>query len=276
MLWHKKENALQDWLDDTSSGLAGRVALITGSTGGVGFQVAGMLAARGATVVINGRGQERGDAALKALQGLSGRVYLVTGDCIDPHEAARVVQQAAGLEGRLDVLVSAGAEGRVAPKPFAEMSAEEIVTAYQTRFLPRILPVHAAVPFLREQGGSVVMLTTDAARHPTPGESIVGAVGAGVILMTKALAKELSRWRIRVNSVAMTLTSDTPSWDRIFGGDAAFQQQLFTKLNDRFPGGRAPTAQEVAQVVAFLASDAASQVTGQTVSVNGGLSFGGW
>ncbi len=267
---------MQDWFAETSSSLEGRAALITGSTGGVGFQVAGMLAARGATVVINGRGQERGEAALKALQGLASQVHLVAGDCIDPREATRVVQQAAAIAGRLDILVSAGAEGRVPPKPFAEMSAEEIVTAYQSRFLPRILPVHAAVPFLRQQGGSVVMLTTDAARHPTPGESIVGAVGAGVILMTKALAKEFARWQIRVNSVAMTLTSDTPSWDRIFGGEAAFQQQLFAKLNDRFPGGRAPTAQEVAQVVAFLASDAAAQVTGQTVSVNGGLSFGGW
>ena len=276
MRWHKKESALQNWLADTSTHLEGRVALVTGSSGGVGFQVAGMLAARGATVVINGRGLARGEAALKDLQDLPGQVHLVTGDCIDPTEAARVVQQAAAIEGRLDILVSAGAEGSVPPKPFAEMSAQEIITAYQTRLLPRILPVHAAVPFLRRQGGSVVMLTTDAARHPTPGESIVGAVGAGVILMTKALAKEFSRWHIRVNSVAMTLTSDTPSWSRIFGGEAEFQQQLFAKLNDRFPGGRAPTAQEVAQVVTFLASDAAAQVTGQTVSVNGGLSFGGW
>lgn len=276
MRWRLKENALQDWHDSEHERLDGRVALVTGSTGGVGFQAAGLLAARGATVVINGRGRERGEAALEALRQVSERVHLVVGDCIEPAEAARVVQEAAAIEGRLDILVSAGAEGHVPPKPFAEMSAEEIVTAYQTRLLPRILPVHAAIPYLRKQGGSVVMLTTDAARHPTPGESIVGAVGAGVILMTKALAKEFSRWQIRVNSVAMTLTSDTPSWERIFGGEAAFQKQLFAKLNDRFPGGRPPSAREVAQVVTFLASDACAQVTGQTVSVNGGLSFGGW
>jgi 2-hydroxycyclohexanecarboxyl-CoA dehydrogenase len=267
---------LQDWPVERNQTLEGRVALVTGSSGGVGLQVAHLLAKQGATVVINGRGRERGEAALSQLQQVSPRVHLVTGNCVEASEAARVVAEAAAIHGRLDMLVSAGAEGSVPPKPFAEMSAEEIVIAYQSRLHPRIFPVHAAIPFLRQDGGSVVMLTTDAARHPTPGESIVGAVGAGIILMTKALAKELARWKIRVNSVAMTLTSDTPSWDRIFGGEAAFQQNLFTKLNGRFPSGRPPTAQEVAQVAAFLASDASAQVTGQTISVNGGLSFGGW
>jgi 3-oxoacyl-[acyl-carrier protein] reductase len=100
-------------------------------------------------------------------------------------------------------------------------------------------------------------------------------VGASVILMTKALAKEFARDRIRVNSVAMTLTSDTPSWDRIFA-DPSFQNRLFSKALTRFPQGRPPSADEVARVAAFLAGDDAAQVTGQTISVNGGLSFGGW
>ena len=118
------------------------------------------------------------------------------------------------------------------------------------------------------------MLTTDAARHPTPGESIVGAAGAAVMLLTKALAREFSRWDVRVNAVAMTITSDTPSWDRIFASES-FQSRLFTKAVERFPRGRPPSAGEVADVVVFLAADA-GQVTGQTTSVNGGLSFGGW
>ncbi len=91
------------------------------------------------------------------------------------------------------------------------------------------------------------MLATDAARHPTPGESVMGVVGAAVILMTKALARELSRWSIRVNSVAMTITSGTPSWDRIFATET-FQSKLFTKAVERFPQvgrsrpGRSPTS----------------------------------
>jgi 2-hydroxycyclohexanecarboxyl-CoA dehydrogenase len=256
--------------------LEGRVALVTGSSGGVGFQVARSLAARGATVVINSRTAASGERALAQLREVSERVHLALGDCGDAAQAARVVQEAASHKGSLDIVVSAGAQGDVPPKPFAQMSADEIVTAFQSRLFARIFPVHAAVRFLREHGGAIVMLGTDAARHPTPGESVVGAVGASVILMTKALAKEFAPWHIRVNAVAMTLTSGTPSWERIFSDTKGFQSKLFGKLNDRFPAGRAPTAEEVASVVVFLASDGAAQVTGQTISVNGGLSFGGW
>lgn len=254
----------------------GKVALVTGSSGGLGLRVAEKLAAGGATVVINSRSAENGQKALAELKMLSPNARLALGDCADAQAAAEVVRTAAGVNGRIDILVSSGAQGSVPPKPFAEMTADEIVQAYQSRFLPRILPVHAALPFMREHGGSIVMVGTDAARHATPGESIVGAVGAGVILMTKVLAKEFAAWHVRVNTVSLTLTSDTPSWERIFGAEGNFQSKLFTKLSERFPWGRAPTAEEVARVAAFLASDEAAQVTGQTISVNGGLSFGGW
>ena len=176
--------------------------------------------------------------------------------------------------GGIDILVSAGSPHDIGPTPFAELDLNELKSAFDSRIYPRIFPVRAAIPALRERGGSVVMLSTDAARHPTPGESVMGAAGAVVILMTKTLARELSRWSIRVNSVAMTITSGTPSWDRIFATES-FQSRLFSKAVERFPQGRPPSAGEVADVAVFLAADAA-QVTGQTVSVNGGLSFGGW
>ena len=80
---------------------------------------------------------------------------------------------------------------------------------------------------------------------------------------------------VACNGVALTLTSETPAWDRIFS-KPGFENRLFSKALERFPQGRAPTAAEVAEAAAFLASDAASQINGQTVSVNGGLSFGGW
>jgi len=104
---------------------------------------------------------------------------------------------------------------------------------------------------------------------------VLGAVGASIILMTKALAKEFSRDKIRVNSIALALTSDTPTWERAFA-EEGFWRNLGTKVVERFPFGRPPAADEVAAVAVFLASDAAAQVTGQTISVNGGLSFGGW
>lgn len=252
-----------------------KVALITGGSGGIGFHVAEQLAGAGAQVFINGRSAERGERAAAKLREISQDVRFIAGDCASYQDVAAVVDTARSGAGRLDILVSAGAEGETGPAPFAELTPQQIEGEFRRRLLPRIFPVHAALPLLRENGGSVVLLTTDAGRYATPGESVLGAVGASVIMMTKVLAKEFSRYKIRVNSIALALTSGTPTWDRLFAGES-FQRDLFTKVVERFPFGRAPSADEAAAVAVFLASDAAAQVTGQTISVNGGLSFGGW
>lgn len=257
-----------------SADLAGRVALLTGATAGVGLETALRLARRGATVVVTGRSADSGEKALSVLREASERAYFERGDAGDPASITALVDRVVAAHGGIDILVSAGSAHDVGPAPFAEMDLEDLRRAFDSRIYARIFPVRAAVPALRERSGSVVLLTTDAARHPTPGESVVGAAGAAVLLMTKALAREFARWNIRVNSVAMTITSGTPSWDRIFASES-FQSRLFSKAVQRFPQGRPPSAGEVADVAVFLAADAA-QVTGQTVSVNGGLSFGGW
>ena len=254
--------------------LAGKVALVTGGTAGLGLETGMRLARRGAQVVVTGRSQESGERALSVLRAVSDRTSVETGDAGDAASITGLVDRVVTAHGGIDILVSAGSAPDVGPTPFAEMDLDELKRAFDSRIYARIFPVRAAIPALRERGGSVVMLATDAARHPTPGESVVGAAGAAVMLMTKALARELSRWSIRVNSVAMTITSGTPSWDRIFASES-FQSRLFSKAVERFPQGRPPSAGEVADVAVFLAADA-SQVTGQTVSVNGGLSFGGW
>lgn len=254
----------------------GKIALITGGSRGIGFAVAQALACQGVQVVVTGRDPAHGEEALASLRGIAPKAAFERAEAGDHAAMTAVVERTVQRCGGLDIVVSAGAAGPIGPTPFAEMTAEQIESSFSARLYPRIFPVHAALPALRARGsGSVVMVTTDAARHPTPGESVIGATGAAILLMTKALAREFSRWNIRVNSVALTLTSDTPGWDRIFS-KPSFENRLFSKALQRFPQGRAPTADEVAEVAAFLASDTASQVNGQTISVNGGLSFGGW
>lgn len=258
----------QDW--------AGRRLLVTGGTSGTGLRTALTAAARGARVVVNGRDPERGREALALLRDTGAEAHLVLGDCFSYDVAGEVVSEAVGLLGGLDVLVSAGARGKGDPKPFGDMSSDEIVSGLTTRFLARVHPVHTALPHLRAGvRPSIVLLTTDAGRHATRGESIVGAYAAAVISFTKTLAREESRAGVRVNAVSMTLTAGTQSWESIFGDDS-YQKDLFAKAVERFPFGGAPTAQEVADAVVFLSSARAAQVTGQTLSVNGGLSYGGW
>jgi len=257
------------------SDLEGKVALVTGGTGGVGYRIAEKLAQNRATVIINGRSEERGVLAVRKLATVFNRVQFIPGDTRQYQDLVTMVEAAVEFGGGLDILISAGSESGIGPRPFAEMTVDQMEAGIRDRLYPRLFTVHAALPSLCVKGGAVVFLTTDAARQATPGESVIGAVGAGVIMLTKVLAKELSQYQIRVNSVALTLTSDTPSWDRIFSG-AGFQRDLFSRVRERFPFGRPPNADEVASVAVFLTSASASQVTGQTISVNGGLSFGGW
>lgn len=259
------------------SGLEGRVALVTGASGGVGFEIARKLLADGARVVINGRSARNGQAALEQLRETSALVDFVAGDCSVYDDAVEIAARAGQDHGRIDILVCAGAAGAVRPQPFAQMSGLELAPAFESRLLAKLFPIHASLPYLRAHGGAVVMLGTDAARHATVGESIIGAAGAALIQATKVLAKEFGRWNIRVNGVALTLTSGTPSWDRIFQATGEhFDVRLFGNLLKRFPAGRPPTAEEVARVAVLLTSEETAQVTGQTISVNGGLSFGGW
>lgn len=255
--------------------IQGKTALVTGGTRGVGLRVAEKLLRSGAHVTVSGRSQEHGRRALERLSGISVHAAFVQGDSSKPEDARRIADEAARANGGIDLLVSAGAEGPIGPRPFMDLNAEEIEQVFSPRFYGRILPVHAALPHLLARGGALVMITTDAARTPTPGESVIGAVGASIILMTKALARELAHANVRINALAITLTSGTPSWERVFGG-SAFESKLFSKAVQRFPSGRAPSADEVASAAVFLLSREAAQINGQTLSVNGGLSFGGW
>ncbi|HEV2038360.1 MAG TPA: SDR family oxidoreductase [Candidatus Eremiobacteraceae bacterium] len=257
-------------------GLEGRVALVMGSTAGIGFRIAEELARAGVKVALNGRNEARGKAALARLRGTTSEPIFEAGDSTRYDETGCVVANVVHRLGRIDILVTSGGALQPPPALFHELSPEDFSRVFATQYLARVYPIHAALPYMRDQQhGNIVLVGTDAARHVTPGESLHGGIGAAIVLLTKALAREFSRWHIRVNGLALTLTSDTPTYEEIFA-HAGFVRDLFTKALNRFPWGAPPTAEEVARVALFLASDQSAQVTGQTISVNGGLYFGGW
>ena len=224
--------------------LSGKAALVTGGTRGIGLTIAEHLAYSGARVTVCGRSSERGQQAVDRLKRISPDVHFVEADCGQYDDAMRAVSAASGPDGSLNLLCCAGAQGSSGPTLFHQFRPEEIEPTLTSRLMPKIYPIHAALPNLRVQGGAVLIVTTDAGRHATPGESLIGASGASLIALTKVMAREFSRWNVRVNSVALTLTSETPSWDRIFS-KPSFEKNLFEKALSRFPAGRAPTAEEV-------------------------------
>jgi len=256
--------------------LAGRVALVTGSTAGIGFRIVEAIAARGARVALNGRRAAAGDAAIARLAHLGADLIFAAGDATRYDEITRVVADVRQRLGAIDILICSGGTDTPGPMLFHEMPPDLFMQAFEARYLARVFPVHATIGKMRErQRGAILLVTTDGGRQVTPGHVINGSIGAATILTTKALALEFARFHVRVNCLALSLTSDTPRYDEIFS-KPGFENKVFSSALAKFPFGAAPTATEVAGVAAFLVSDDAAQITGQTISVNGGLSFGGW
>jgi 2-hydroxycyclohexanecarboxyl-CoA dehydrogenase len=224
-------------------------------------------------VVVNGRDPERGAAALEKLG--HARASFEAGDCSVAQQARDVVARVADRHGRLTVLVASGGAADSSPGLFSDLPDELFTMVYQSQFLNRVFPIKAALPMLKKQGGSVIIVGTDAGRYATVGEALHGSLGAAKIMLTKTLAREFARWNIRVNALALTITSDTEAFALAMQRED-WVTDLFKKAVQKFPQGRPPNAEEVARVALFLACAQSAQVTGQTISVNGGLSFAGW
>ena len=253
--------------------LTGQRAWVTGGTAGVGLAIARTLLAAGAQVVISGRDAERGRWALQQLA--NERAELVLGDASNPDQARAMVAELQSRQARLDIVVASGGAADEKTGLFHEVADAHFEQVYRHQFLNRVHPVRAALPLLRERGGCVLFIGTDAGRHATVGEALHGGLGAATIMLTKTLAREFARWGLRVNGLALTLTGGTAAFEAAMArGD--WLTDLYSKAVARFPQGRPPQADEVAQTALFLVSSQSSQVSGQTISVNGGLSFGGW
>lgn len=133
---------------------------------------------------------------------------------------------------------------------------------------------------MKPQGyGKIILIGSDAARIPTPSESMIGAAASVVQFLTRALAVELAGFGIRVNNVSTTLTADTPRHDQYLAAKQAGSKEVivkaFTKAEERVKF-RLNTAQDLAEYISFLAGPESDQISGSTLSINGGLSFPGY
>jgi len=252
--------------------LDNKIALVTGAGGGIGRAVAVELARQGAMVALHFHKNRAGadeTAALVAGAAGNGRghkVPLVSGDLSRAAEARRVVEEAEGAFGRLDVLVN-NAGDLVARRPLAELTEEHwraVIDANATSTL--FCMQAAAAGMARRKGGAIVNLSSLAAWDGGGRGALAYAAAKGAIVsMSKAAAKELAPHGVRVCCVSPGLIGDTK-----FHATHT-PQDSFDKIAAGIPLGRAGTPEDVARVVAFLASDAAAFVTGETIEVNGGV-----
>lgn len=258
--------------------LSGLSVAVTGGTKGIGRASVLALVSNGANVVFQGRDEVAARDLEQACHALPGSAHFVPGDLMEFGDVQALVAEACRVHGQLDVFISSGGPREPRPKLFSALqSPEQSLATLASRLTPRLNGLHAAVPVMRTQGqGKIILLTTDAARMPTPSESMIGAAGAALIALTRSLAKELVRDGIRVNALATTITSGTPPYEAYLAAKAENSNETLVKAFSKaheVVGLRINTADDLADYIVFLASKASDQLTGSTVSINGGLSF---
>ncbi|MGH7178972.1 MAG: SDR family NAD(P)-dependent oxidoreductase [Tepidisphaeraceae bacterium] len=257
-------------MDHTTS-LAGHKAALTGSTSGMGLEAAAMLAEAGVShLLINGRNEERGQAARRKLliRAPATSIRFVAADVSTKAGAQRFAAAASDhFGGAFDVLVTA-AGGDEMPTFFHEMPLEEIDAVIAHWMLSTFYCTRLMLPMIND-GGSIIHIASDAAKVPTPGESIVGAAMAAITMFSRTLAMEAKRRRVRVNALTPSLVRDTIHHDIIMSHELG--AKLFSKAISAAKLG-VPQPADIAALIVFLASPQSSKMTGQVISVNGGIS----
>jgi 3-oxoacyl-[acyl-carrier protein] reductase len=247
--------------------LQGKVALVTGAGGGIGRAIALELGRHGAAVAVNyRRSRENAEAVVRELAG--GGATAVAFGC-DVTRAGDVRAMVASVErelGGLDILVN-NAGDLIGRKGLADITEEYYREVMDVNVLSTLLCSQAAAPLIAARGGGAIVTMSSLAAHNGggPGAYIYAAAKAAILALTKGLARELAPRRIRVNCVSPGLIGRTEFHGRFTPPDA------FAAAEKTVPLGRAGTPEEVARVVAFLASDDASYLVGETIEVNGGM-----
>jgi NAD(P)-dependent dehydrogenase (short-subunit alcohol dehydrogenase family) len=234
--------------------LEGRMALVTGSTSGIGRATAAALADLGATVVITGRDGERGARAVEQIRAAGGKARFVAADLSDPAEIAHLAEQA----GSVDILVNNA--GRSWFGPTADLDVATFDALIDGNVRSAYLLTAAIAPGMAARGsGSIVNLDSMAGSVGLAGGAAYSASKASLSALTRAWAAEFSPSGVRVNAVAPgPVYSDRASTDVI---DTLAATTLL---------GRGAQPEEIADVIAFLATDRARYITGATIAVDGG------
>jgi NAD(P)-dependent dehydrogenase (short-subunit alcohol dehydrogenase family) len=246
--------------------------LITGGTSGIGLAAAHRFAGSGTAIVINGRNHERGAAACTAISAKEPEtdVHFIAADISTQQGVTELFAKAMEVfGGPIDILVNS-AGGEFIPTLFHDNTLDIIDGAIRHWLISTIYCCREALPNLAD-GAAIVNVASDAGKVPTPGEAVIGAAMAGIAMFSRTLAMEAKRRRIRVNVVTPSLVSQTLTHDRILSD--AFSAKLFEKALRAAHLGPVD-ADEVAAVIEFLAGPDASKITGQVVSINGGISAG--
>lgn len=242
----------------------GKITIVTGAGRGIGRGIAEKLAAEGATVVATDVDEATAKDTAAALGG--GALGLVT-DVASRESVETMVATVREEFGRIDVLVNNAGYDKVGP--FVESDPADWDKIIQINLYGVLHTSRAVLPIMAEQGaGRVVNLASDAGRVGSSGEAVYSAAKGGIISFTKTAAREMARSQVAVNCVC-----PGPTDTALFAAVVEDNPKLREALTKAIPLRRLAQPEDLANAVAFLASDEAAYITGQTLSVSGGLSM---
>ncbi len=256
----------------TREDLSDRVALVTGASSGLGFAAAEALARRGARIALSSRGGEKLERAARRLAQVAPEVVAVSADVRDPGQLEELVSQAEESLGAVDILVANGGGPRV--KPAAELDDADWEEAFPLVFLfiPRLCRL--VLPgMLRRGWGRIVAINSVSTKQPIPSLALSNTFRPAVLGYLKTLSPEVAAGGVTVNAVLPGYTRTERQLEIAEGvaqRTGRTVDEVLDANKDEFPIGRMAEPDEIGEVIGFLCSPAASYVTGQSVTVDGG------
>jgi 3-oxoacyl-[acyl-carrier protein] reductase len=255
--------------------LAGKVAVVTGASKGIGREIALELADEGADLVVNARGRDALDTVAAELRGRGRNVEVVAADVATVAGTEHVIAAARTRFGRVDILVNNAGKG--SPKPMLELTDDDWNASIQLNFMSAVRLSLAAVPLMRTQGGGrIVNISSRVGRQPDPYFAPYAAAKAALINFTKSLANAFSKDGILSNCIVPGLirtdaVEEAAAKSAAASGKTIDEVFAATLAKRPIPVGRMGEPKDVAALVVFLAGPRASWITGSTFTVDGGI-----
>ncbi|ADG06003.1 SDR family NAD(P)-dependent oxidoreductase [Kyrpidia tusciae] len=247
--------------------LRDKVVIVTGGGRGIGEAICKKLADEGARVVVADLILENAASTAEAIASRGGQALAVKVDVTKRVDVEAMVEQAKSTYGRIDVLVNNAGWDKV--EPFLDSDEETWDKVISINLKGVLYTCKLVLPLMIEQGyGKVVNISSDAGRVGSSGEAVYSAAKGGVIAFSKTLAREMARYKINVNVVCPG-PANTPLFEEI----TSYNPKISTALEKAIPFRRLAEPMDIANAVCYFASDEASYVTGQTLSVSGGLTM---
>jgi 3-oxoacyl-[acyl-carrier protein] reductase len=251
-------------------GLKGKIAVITGATEGIGRATALQLAREGASVAICARRQEPLDSASAELKKTGSPVLAMPADMSKSADIERFMKAVVDRFGRVDILVNNA--GTSARGKFLELNDDKWSADIELKVFGAIRCTRLAVPHMKKNGGGcIVNITISSAKQPGAESYPTSVSRAAGLALTKALSKEYAADNIRVNTVCIGKIK-SGQHERRYTREGRSAEAYYKETSKDIPLGRVGEAEEVANVITFLVSDAASYVTGTSVNLDGGIS----